>query len=271
MVERLHDRLEWDVQDGVAYMTLAHDRGNPLDMPMAEAILDAAQRVNAGAADGNIRVAVLGARGQTFSVGGDLRAFSGATDREHYVRREADVLHEAILILRSVPIPVVSVVQGTVAGGGIGVALAADLVLIADDAALCLAYNAVGISPDCGTSWILARQVGHARAIDLAFTNRALTGAEAAQWGLVSRAVPRAELEVVAASIVATLRCGAGHAYGETKRLLNSAPHRDLRAHLDDEAKTVSRLLVSDEGTEGIHAFLDKRLPMFSPGTTDID
>lgn len=263
MSERINDRIDWTVQDGVARASLAYGRGNALDMPMAEAILAATDRIAAGAADGSIRVAVLAAAGPVFCVGGDLRSFADADDRAGFVRREADILHRAILTLRAAPIPVVSVVHGTVAGGGIGVALAADVVLMAAEATMRLAYTAVGLSPDCGTSWLLAQRVGSARAADFALTNRDITGAQAADWGLVSRAVPSADLDATAGQIIAGLRRGPTAAYAATKRLLAAAPGRDLAEQLDDEAATVSQMAAGATGTEGINAFLGKRAPDF--------
>lgn len=263
MTERINDRIDWEVRDGIARITLSHGRGNALDMAMAQAFREAAARVSAGAADGTVRVAVLAAHGSVFCVGGDLQEFKDAPDRAAHVRAEADILHEAILALRATPIPVVSVVHGTAAGAGIGLALAADISLIAAEATLRLAYNAVGITPDCGTSWMIPQRIGVARAADFAMTNRPISGAEAAAWGLVSRAVPLAELPGVAASTIKDLAAGATAAYGETKRLLNAAADRDLAAHLDDESATVTRMIVSDSGEEGMAAFFEKRAPVF--------
>jgi 2-(1,2-epoxy-1,2-dihydrophenyl)acetyl-CoA isomerase len=175
----------------------------------------------------------------------------------------ADALHQTILTLSKAPVPVVSVVHGTVAGGGVGLALAADIVLMAAEATMCLAYTAAGLTPDCGSTWILARTLGTARALDMALTNRRLTGTEAAEWGLVSRAIPRAELDNVAQDVVSGLRAGPAGAYARTKRLMSAAGDRDLATQLADETATIGQLIVGADGTEGVNAFLQKRSVSF--------
>ncbi|MGV9863369.1 enoyl-CoA hydratase/isomerase family protein [Rhodococcus koreensis] len=264
MSEVLHERVKWDLQDGVARITLADGSGNALDLAMSRGIREAAERVARGAAEGKVRVAVLAAEGPRFSVGGDLRDFATASAPGDHVRLCADELHQAILTLTDAAAPVVSIIHGTVAGGGIGIALAADIVVVAADAKIRAAYTAAGLSPDCGVTWVLARRLGTARALDLALTNRTLTGTEAAEWGLVSRAVQAHELDQVAEQIIAGLRSGPAGAYAQTKRLMLAAAHRDLATQLDDEAATVAKQFVGPEGAEGVRAFLEKRTPSFS-------
>ncbi|MFI5793473.1 enoyl-CoA hydratase/isomerase family protein [Streptomyces sp. NPDC051677] len=260
----MRDRVRWSVEDKVARLTLARpEAGNALDMAMAAALQDAADRVVKGAADGTVRVAVLEAEGPTFCVGGDLREFAGAEDRGQKVKEVADALHRAILALRACRVPVVSVVHGTAAGGGIGMALAADIVLAASEAKLRLAYTAGGLTPDCGATWVLTQRLGPARALDLALTNRVVTGAEAAAWGLVSRAVPAAELPAESARVAEALRSGPAGAFAEAKRLVGAAQGRSLAEQLRDERDTIGRQIGTPEAYEGIAAFFEKRTPEF--------
>lgn len=264
MPEVMRSRVRWSVEDGVAAITLARpDAGNALDMAMAEALREAADRAVEGASDGTVRVVVLAAEGPAFSVGGDLREFADAEDRGKKVTEVADELHRAILALRACRAPVVSVVHGTAAGGGIGLALAADVVLVASEAKLRLAYTAGGLTPDCGSTWVLTQRLGPARALDLALTNRLLSGAEAAQWGLVSRAVPAAELPSQTQQVVGALRSGPSDAFAETKRLVGAVRDRSLAEQLRDESDTIGRLIGGPDAVEGVDAFLEKRPPRF--------
>jgi 2-(1,2-epoxy-1,2-dihydrophenyl)acetyl-CoA isomerase len=266
--EQLRDRVRWDLDKGAARITLARpEAGNALDLAMAEALREAADRVERGGDDGSVRVAVLAADGKTFCVGGDLREFAGAERRDVQVAAVADELHQAILVLRRASVPVVSIVHGTVAGGGIGMALAADVVLVAEEAKIRLAYTAAGLSPDCGSTWVFTHRLGPARALDLALTNRVLTGREAAEWGLVSRAVPSDELATVAEQVVEGLRTGASSAFAETKRLVESARSRTLAEQLDEESATIARLITEPEAREGVDAFLAKRPAVFERRT----
>jgi 2-(1,2-epoxy-1,2-dihydrophenyl)acetyl-CoA isomerase len=266
--KRLRDRVRWDLDKGVARITMARpEAGNALDMAMAEGLREAADRVERGVVDGSVRVAVLAADGKTFCVGGDLREFAGAEQRDVQVAAVADELHRAILVLRRAPVPVVSVVHGTVAGGGIGIALAADVVLVAEEAKIRLAYTAAGLSPDCGSTWVLTHRLGPARVLDLTLTNRLLTGREAADCGLVSRAVPADELATVAEQVVEGLRAGAASAFAETERLVESARSRTLAEQLDEESATIARLIAGPDGREGVDAFLAERPAVFERST----
>lgn len=264
MGEQLRDRVRWELEQGVARITMIRSgAGNALDMAMAEALGEAADRVERGAADGSVRVAVLAAEGKAFCVGGDLQEFAAAEQRDVQVAAVADELHRTILVLRRAAAPVVSVVHGTVAGGGIGMALAADVVLIAEEAKVRLAYTAAGLSPDCGSTWVLTDRLGPARALDLALTNRLITGRDAAGWGLVSRAVPSEALATVADEIVEALRTGPAAAFAQTKRLVESARTRSLAEQLDEESRSIAGLITGPDAREGVDAFLAKRPAVF--------
>ncbi|MFJ6423926.1 enoyl-CoA hydratase/isomerase family protein [Streptomyces hydrogenans] len=271
--ELLHDRVRW-VRDGtVARIELASPgTRNALDGAMALGLHEAAARLVEGAADGTLRVAVLTAQGPVFSVGGDLRWFADAPDPAERIAETAALLHETLHTLARVPLPVVSVVHGTVAGGGIGIALGADIVLAGSAAKLRVAYTAAGLSPDCGVSWLLARRVGLARALDLALTNRVVTAEELREWGLVSRVVEQESLADEAEEAVRILAGGSTPALAATKRLLREAgePPRELAARLGAEAASIADLLRGPDGREGLSAFLDKRVPVFaSPAPTE--
>jgi 2-(1,2-epoxy-1,2-dihydrophenyl)acetyl-CoA isomerase len=264
MPENILDRISYDVTGGVARIELTRtDAGNSLDQPMGRALREAASRLSAAADAGDVRVGVIAAQGKVFSVGGDLREFAGAGDRSAQVRATADELHAALGTLRSLDIPLVSVIQGTAAGGGLGLALSGDIVLAAAEAKLVMAYTASGLTPDTGLTWVIPRRVSWVRAMDLALTNRVLTGAEAAAWGLVSRAVPAPDLAAEVAKVVTALRDGSAGALAGAKRLMAQSHERTLTEEMDLEAATIADVIVAPDGIEGIDAFLAKRAPVY--------
>lgn len=264
MDELLHDRVRYGVEGGAARIALARpEAGNGLDLAMSHGVRDAARRAAQAAADGGVRAVVLSAEGPVFCVGGDLREIDSVPDRGPHLARIADGLHEAIRLLAAAPVPVVSVVGGTAAGGGLGLALSGDVVLAATTATLTMAYTAAGLSPDCGTSWYLARRLGSARALDLALTNRRVSGAEAADWGLVSRAVERDVLEAETEALVQAFVSGPRDSLARTKRIVRAAELAELDAHLDAEAESIAALVGAPDGVEGVTAFLAKRRPVF--------
>ena len=202
--------------DGVVELLLDDaENGNGLNLDSAQALRAAA---NAIAADPGGAVLVRAA-GRNFCVGGDLRAFAAqGADVGPYVHEVATAASAAIEVLYGLPVPVVTAVQGAAAGGGIGLALVGDLVLAAESAKFRLAYTAIGVTPDCGASWLLPRQIGPKRALDLLLTNRTLTAAQAENWGLVSKVVGDGELGAAARALAASLAAGpAAAAFAATK------------------------------------------------------
>lgn len=264
MPENINDRIIYSVVDRVARIELARSEAhNSLDRAMGEALRIAAECVARDTAAGEARVAVVSARGRSFSVGGDLGEFSTAQDRGTSVKATANELHSGLAILRSLEVPVVSVINGTAAGGGLGIALVGDIVIAASEAKLVMAYTASGLSPDCGLTWVIPRRLSWVRAMDLVFTNRVLTGAEAAEWGLVSRAVPREELGAAVDAVVVALRDGASGALVQAKRLMTESSERAFEGQTKLEAEAISRLIGEPDGVEGVNAFLAKRKPEY--------
>ncbi|MFE9644663.1 enoyl-CoA hydratase/isomerase family protein [Streptomyces sp. NPDC006365] len=232
-------------------------RGNALDLPTAEALRDAAVEV---AADPGGAV-LLRAAGATFCVGGDLRAFAGRGEETGaYVHAVATAAHVAVRTLYELPVPVVTAVRGAAAGGGIGLALVGDMVLAARSARFRLAYTAMGLTPDCGATWLLPRLVGPRLAADLVLTNRVLTGHEAERLGLVSRAVEDDEVDEAAYRTAAELAGGAGEALRAAKRLLRDGAEGGLSRHLDEEARLIADLAGSGEAQARMTSFLTARV-----------
>ncbi|CAM5257619.1 enoyl-CoA hydratase/isomerase family protein [Streptomyces aurantiogriseus] len=247
--------------DGVVEVRLDDPgRGNALDLAAAEALRDTTARV---AADPGGAV-LLRATGGAFCVGGDLRAFAGrGAETGSYVHAVAGAAHAAVLALYGLPVPVVTAVRGAAAGGGIGLALVGDLVLAARSARFRLAYTAVGLTPDCGASWLLPRLVGPRLAADLILTNRVLTGEDAERCGLITRCVDDEDLDEAAHRTAAELAAGAGDALRAAKRLLRGGDRGDsgddLRRHLAEEAQLIASLADGPEAQDRMRSFLTAR------------
>ncbi|MFJ8780791.1 enoyl-CoA hydratase/isomerase family protein [Streptomyces sp. NPDC102476] len=249
--------------DGLARVTLRRAQaGNAIDLATARSLLDAARACERAA----VRAVLLTGEGKSFCVGGDLREFSRLTGEalEKHLVAVTDALHDALRTFASIDAPMVAAVQGAVAGAGIGLAAAADVTLAADDVTFTAAYTGIGYSPDAGVSWQLPRLVGPKRAMELLLTNRRVPAPEAATIGLVNRVVPSGELAAEAERTVEALRRGPTAAFGVTRRLVASGQTAGLTRHLDDEAGALAAAAASDEGREGVAAFLDKRAPDFT-------
>ncbi len=194
-----------EISGGVGRLTLDRpDNANAIDLATARALAESAGTL---ARDRSVRSVLLRGAGDRFCGGGDVKSFADAGDGlDGRLREIVTQLHVAMEALASLDAPVVAAVQGSAAGAGFALALAADLVLAAESARFVLAYTGIGLTPDGGTTWYLERTVGRRRALELVLTNRALSAAEALDWGLVTRVVPDEELKAAAEELVARAR-----------------------------------------------------------------
>lgn len=252
-----------DRHDGVAVITLNRpERANVLDLELSAALIAA---VDAVAEDRSVRAVLLQARGRQFCAGGDITDFVRAGDGiAELLDTHIPPLHRAIERLATLPVPVVSALNGPIGGGGIGLALSADIVLAATSMKLRGGYSAIGLTPDVGSSWFLARRVGTARAKEIFFTNEPLSAERCLALGIVSAVWPDAELGERAAALAAQLARGATGALGRTKQLVDAAPGRTLAEHLAQEHRAMVASGRSAEAREGVAAFAEKRAPVFS-------
>ena len=232
--------------------------GNAVDPAMAAALGEALR-----ARPPRTRAVLLLAEGERFCVGGDVRGFAAAADPGAEVGRLAADWHEVVRALLAAPVPVVAGVHGAVAGAGVGLLGACDVVVCARSTRIRPAYAAIGFSPDGGTSWTLAHALGPARALDLALTNGTLDAASAHACGLVARLVPDDELRAAATELARTLAAGPVRAMVRTRALVRAAAARTLDEHLDDEAQRIAESAADPEGREGVRAFVEKRTPDF--------
>lgn len=251
--------VNYQLRDRAAWITLANpDAGNSFTPAMAEALSEAVRRAERDSAV----VLVLRAEGRFFSVGGDLAGFAEADDLPDYMNDLATHGHRIIAELTRSDMIVVSVVQGTAAGIGFPLAMAADLVIAADTAAFTLGYTRVGLTGDGGTG-LLARSIGLHRTLRLALLNDVLTADEAYAAGLVARVVPAAELDAETGKIVVRLATGSRGAQAGIKRVVRAAATADIETQLALEARTMTEATRDPDAIEGVSAFLAKRAPEF--------
>jgi 2-(1,2-epoxy-1,2-dihydrophenyl)acetyl-CoA isomerase len=251
-----------DVRDGVAHLTLDRpEAGNALDPGLIHAFRDAAESLE-GRDD--IGAVILSGAGKNFSVGGDLRFMHDAGDDvADAVFGLASTMHAGIEALTSLDAPVISAVRGAAAGGGMSIAIAADLVLASKTASFTVAYTAIGFSTDGGASWTLPRLVGIRRAMELALLNERLSAERALELGIVTRVVPDDALDAEAEKLARRLADGPVGAHAAVKRLLRASSTATFSSQLAVEAHTIAGLSAAPDGREGVLAFLDKRAPHF--------
>ncbi len=234
------------------------DAGNALTTKLAHDLAAAFRDLPQGS-----RAVLLMGNGPRFCVGGDVRSFAGAEDPGAFIGQLASDWHEVIRAMLACPVPVVAGVHGAVAGAGVGLIGACDLVVGARGTRIRPAYGAIGLSPDGGTSWVLTRTLGTTRALDLMLTNGSLNASEAHLGGLVARLVEDDALHETALAVAHEIAAGPVRAMVRTRSLVRRAAIRTLEEQLDDEARLIAESAADPEGREGVRAFVEKRTPDF--------
>lgn len=209
-------------------------------------------------ADPAVRAVVLGARGRSFSTGGDIAGFAEHFDdlagyADGLVRR----LNRVILDMISMPQPVVAAVHGLVTGGSMGLVLAADLVVVGPNASFAPWYGEVGFTPDGAWTALLPRVIGHQRTMDLLGTNRIMSAAEALRWGVASRLVDHGAELAEALEAAAQIASEIGVSATRAKSLLRSDV-AEIALALDRERVTFVSNITRPEVADGIRRFLDR-------------
>jgi 2-(1,2-epoxy-1,2-dihydrophenyl)acetyl-CoA isomerase len=171
--------------------------------------------------------------------------------------------HDGIVTFVEMDAPVVVAVQGAVAGAGLGLVCAADIVVAGKSATFVMAYTRLGLTPDGSSSWFLSRHVGLRRALDLTLTNRVLSADEALAWGVITRLVADDQVLKEAESIIEQLATGPTAAYGASARLLRSATGNTLRTQLSQETGALVERARAVDGLEGIRSFVERRSANF--------
>jgi 2-(1,2-epoxy-1,2-dihydrophenyl)acetyl-CoA isomerase len=252
------ETLLHEVSDGVATITLNRpDVLNALNSTMRRELLAA---VKAAARDDATRAVAITGAGRAFCAGADLRGGSGEREFRRVLSTEYNPLVEAI---RGLPKPVVASVNGVAAGAGVSLALAADLVIAAEDARFVPAFGRIGLVPDSGLARTLVRALGRHRALEILLGERPLGADEAHAAGLVAAVVPADRLPDATRELAARLAAGPTRAIGLTKRLLNAAEDAPLAESLADEAALQELAGRTDDHAEGVAAFGEKRDPAF--------
>lgn len=250
-------------RDGaVARLTLNRPKaGNALDMPLCKALLEAAIECDEDTA---IRCVVISGAGKLFCGGGDVPSFVNAGDRApHYLKELTSNFHAAVSRFARMPKPLVTVINGPAAGAGLSLAVLGDIALAARSAHFTLAYSAIGLSPDGGSSWLLPRLIGLRRTQEMALLNKRVTAEEGEKIGLITRAVDDEALQSEADVIVNTLAASATTALGQARQLLTDSFSNGLETQMELESRALAALSRSPHGREGLDAFAAKRRPNF--------
>ena len=258
-----YETILFELADGAARLTLNRpDRLNSFTVQMHEEVADALDRVERDGA----RVLLLTGAGRGFCAGQDLSDRAVAPGGAAVDLGESVELRYNPLVRRlvSMPLPVVCAVNGVAAGAGANIALACDIVVAARSAKFIESFANIGLIPDSGGTWHLARHVGQARALGMALTGEPISADKAEAWGLIWKCVDDEQLAAEADALVARFASGPTRGLAATKRAIRGAWMKPLDDELDNERDLMRELGSSADYQEGVAAFMEKRKPSFT-------
>jgi 2-(1,2-epoxy-1,2-dihydrophenyl)acetyl-CoA isomerase len=255
-----------DKRDGGARVTFNRPEvRNALTPEMLHALGDFLADVRS---DPGVRYLLLCGAGEHFSAGGDIGIYRDTLQMTPMQRRIAferrvHANTDAISRLDALSIPIISLVQGAVAGAGLSFVLLSDFVFASENSFLIFAQPKIGLPLDLGLTHFLPRVVGIKAAKRLAMTGARLSGAQAHTLGIVDQISPAAELEACAAALLKEMKAVAPRASGRSKRLLQESEYRSLAEQMRAEVQAIGDCVAEPDFGEGVMAFLEKRAPEF--------
>lgn len=256
----LDPRIRCEISDGIARITIAQpDKRNAVAPAMWDALAAHFTRVSN---DPDVRVVVFTGEGGAFCSGSDLEEIDSGTEPVAGLARLRRA-NRMVLAIYNCDKPVIAAVRGPAVGVGWSLALACDLIIAGQSARFSQSFVKVGLMPDGGSIFFLARQLGFARAKDLAFFGRFIGADEALHLALVNEVVADEKLEDAIATRAGALATGATHAISLAKRMFRQSVAPSLEAFLEQEELAQQTAKQSLDFAEGVAAFKERRPPRF--------
>ncbi|MGO1118926.1 enoyl-CoA hydratase [Rhodovibrionaceae bacterium A322] len=250
------ENIKREVRDGILHLQIDRlDKKNALTQDMYSALADG---LDEAAADTSIRAVLFKGGPGAFTAGNDLKDFLNRPPKSG----EAPV-HRFIKTIAQSPVPLIAQVEGVAVGVGTTMLLHCDMVFVAEDARLQLPFVNLALLPEAGSSYLLPKIMGHARASELLMTGRPFGGQEALDLGIATAVVAATDLEARVSAACTALAQQPPGALRKTKALLKSDLNRVME-QMDKESQGFAECLTSAECKEALNAFLEKRKPDFS-------
>lgn len=257
-----YETINYKVEENIGWIVLNRiDYGNALNYKMSIELADVAWKC---LRDNDVRVVVLTGEGKSFSFGGDLKSFADQGEQKgKHLKDVTANLNEFIRRMNTMKKPVITGINGTAAGAGLGLSIIGDIVIATEEAKLTMAYTNVGLTPDGAISYYLPRIIGIKKSLELTLLNRVLTASEAYEWGLVTKVVAKGQLNSELEKVAKNLAEGPVNALGLSRLLINNSFDETLASQIEKESYLISKQIASVEGEEGVSSFIEKRPPKY--------
>jgi 2-(1,2-epoxy-1,2-dihydrophenyl)acetyl-CoA isomerase len=259
-----YQTILFQMNNGIARLTLNRPEClNSFNTQMHEEVSDALSQVEHNK---NVRVLVISGVGRGFCAGQDLSERAIIADGDSVDLGASIEKYYAPLVLRlhSLKVPVLCAVNGVAAGAGANLALACDIVIAKKSASFIQSFCKLGLIPDTGGTYTLPRLVGTARAMSLALLGDKLSAEQAAEWGMIWQCIDDADFDGVIDKTAQQLAGAPTQALARTKEAILSSGLRTLEQQLDHERMAMRDLGRTFDYKEGVAAFLEKRVPLFT-------
>jgi 2-(1,2-epoxy-1,2-dihydrophenyl)acetyl-CoA isomerase len=252
-----------DLDGPVAILRMDHQEVmNAVSMDMLGGLAEALDVIDEKKAE--IRSVVLTGAGRAFCTGANLQGRNKPTTGRSNAGAALETgFHPFLRRIRNLHCPLVSAVNGPAAGAGMSFALMGDMILMARSAYFLQAFRRIGLVPDCGSTWLLPRLVGRARAIELSLMGERLPAEKALEWGLVNRVHDDAVLMDEAMKLAHELAGGPTIALSLIRRLYWESPENSFEDQLNLEFQSQRIAGAAEDFKEGVTAFLEKRPAQF--------
>ncbi|VVB60306.1 3-hydroxypropionyl-coenzyme A dehydratase [uncultured archaeon] len=255
-----YETLEFTIKEMAAYITLNRpNRLNSFDMKLGHELHEVLQGI---AKNQNIKAVIIKGTGKGFCGGGDVKEMYAAADKSRFLRDLTQAIHQCVIEIRNMEKPVIAAVNGSAFGAGLSLALACDIIIAVKDAKMSTAFINIGLAPGCGTQFI-TRLIGYQRACEYLLTSKTFTAEEAYKLSMINKVVDTDKLDVAVEDVVSSFRSLPPIAVGKAKMLINKSLDNDMISHLELESKTAAWSAGTEDFTEGISAFIEKRKPVF--------
>lgn len=258
-----YETLLLSIDNGLAILTLNRPETlNALNSQLKKDLLQALRQV--GKKDNGIRCLLITGAGRAFCSGADLAESMESNSCPDAGADLMETYHPIMLELAELKIPVVSAVNGVAAGAGMSIAIGADIVIAADTAYFLQTFINIGLVPDAGSTFMLPRLIGQARARAMMMLGEKIPAPQAEEWGMIYKTVPENELMATAKQLAEKLANGPTQALSSIRKLLVASDNNSFSEQLHAEAMAQRTASRSDDCLEGISAFLQKRSANFT-------
>jgi enoyl-CoA hydratase/carnithine racemase len=258
------DNILFNREDRAVWITLNRpEKLNAFGGSMREELFTA---LDVAGNDEHVRAIVITGAGRGFCAGGDIEFMAELQKRDdaEAFRSLLESGRRVVSRIRSIEKPVIAMVNGVAAGAGLNLALACDIRIASETARFSQAFTKIGLHPDWGGTFFLPRLVGTANACELIFTGDMIGAQDGLNMGLLNRVVPADQLLSVTREMVEKLVCRPPRAIALAKRAIYKGIEENLEAALDYEMEAQTACFNSEDASEGIQAFIQRREPKFT-------